>query len=201
MSGDGVPGLRDDGCPPRRRPSLSMRAEAMEWTKHADFRFTTLVQLRLNNLKEAFRILRILLKYIQILKHSFTNLHLPIYFHRLHIPPTSHTDSLPIHITHQWASHRQHRARRLRRRARPPQRNIQMLLASSSALLRLRYPQRNLLPIRCRYESARLLRSRQSRKNMPESNCVRADTELRTPPIHKSAIIPPTYSRREQRTP
>jgi len=110
-------------------------------------------------------------------------------FPRLHISPTRHSDSLPINITHQRTGHRQNRARCLRRRSWPSQRDIQMLLALRSGLLRLRYSQRNLLPIRRRHECTRLLRSRQSREDMSKGDRVGADTEGWTPSVRKSAGI------------
>ena len=56
MSGDGGPGLRNDGCPPRRAPSLQRARRSVGWDEtHADVELMTLVQLGLDGAESAFR--------------------------------------------------------------------------------------------------------------------------------------------------
>jgi hypothetical protein len=63
-----------------------------------------------------------------------------------------------------------------------------MLLSLRRPLLRLRYPQRNLLSIRRRYKRTRLLRRRQARENMAKGHRVGADTEGWTPPTFHTRV-------------
>lgn len=101
----------------------------------------------------------------------------------LHIPPTSNAQRLPANIAHIRTHNRQNRTRSLRRCARPAERNIlkRTLAILPSSLLLLRNPQRNLNAIRRRHERTLLLRRRQTRRNVPESDRVGAHAERRTP--------------------
>ena len=55
----------------------------------------------------------------------------------LHIPAPRDHNRLPVNIAKQRARHRQYHTRRLRRRPRPPERNVRVRV-SSGFLLRLR---------------------------------------------------------------
>jgi len=105
---------------------------------------------------------------------SYRRLGYPLH---LHIPPTRHTDNLSRNIRKQRTRHRQHHLRRLRRRARPPQRNVRKPALRPLLTLLRRYPQRHLRPIRQRHARTLLLRVRQSRLDVSERDRVGADAE------------------------
>jgi len=104
--------------------------------------------------------------------------------HPLHIATTRHADGLPIHVAHERARDRQHSAGCLCRRSRPPQRNVQMLLAGtrSARFLDTWYAEGNFRAVWSRHKSTRLLRCRQPCENVSKCYRVRADAKLRTPP-------------------
>jgi hypothetical protein len=102
----------------------------------------------------------------------------------LHVPPSSNAQSLPTNITHQRANNRQNRARSLRRRPRPSQRDIPKRttpLALLPSFLLLRNPQSNFNTIRRRNKRSLLFRRRQASSNVSESNSISSHTERRAP--------------------
>jgi len=101
----------------------------------------------------------------------------------LHIPPTRHTERLATNIAEQRTRNRQHRTRRLSRRARPPERDIEMLVSPTrpGSPLRLRYTQSNPVAIRRGDEGTGLLGLRQARQDVAEGDRVGAHAELRAP--------------------
>lgn len=101
----------------------------------------------------------------------------------LHIPPPSHTQSLPTNITHVRTDNRQDGSRGLSRGAWSAKWDIlkSTLAILPSSFLLLRNPQRNLNPIRSSHKRSLLLRSRKSRSNMSERDCVSSHTERRAP--------------------
>ena len=116
-----------------------------------------------------------MLSYVQKSKQTTSPPH-------LHIPPPSNRDRLPINITHQRTAHGQHRTRRLRRCARPPQWDIQKgFLLTSSSLLRLRYAECDFLAIWRSNKSTSFLCGCQACEDVAESDGVGADAELGTP--------------------
>ena len=116
-----------------------------------------------------------------MLKKFATTSNLP--YPNLHVPPASDAQRLPTDIAHQRAHNRQHRARRLRRRPGPPQRDIleRILPILPPSLLLLRNPQRNLDAIRRRHKRAFLFRRRQARRDVAEGDGVGAHAEGRAP--------------------
>lgn len=99
----------------------------------------------------------------------------------LHVSATRHHDGLPRHIREQRTRHSEDTIRSLRRRTRPPQRNIRKRRIAQRLALLLRDAQANLLPIGPGDERALLLGGRQPGEDVPKGDGVGADAKLGTP--------------------
>lgn len=89
----------------------------------------------------------------------------------------THHDRLPAHIAAQRARHRQNHARRLRRRARPPQRDVRVRRIPRGLALRARDPERDPAAVGRGGEGAFLLGGRQAGRDVAEGDGVGAHAE------------------------
>lgn len=97
------------------------------------------------------------------------------------IPTARHLNGLTIDIREQRTRNSQNRSRRLRRRARPPERNIREPASRAGLDLLPRNAERDARAVRRGNVAAELLGSSKARGNLAERNGVDAHAELRAP--------------------